>query len=282
LVAALAVMNRRSPLLLLADSRSPEELVTVRLLLKSALPAIRKKTASLSAELRQSESLRRAQLEVKRAASEAREGVAERAAVLDALERRATQLAEARGTRALGAADIALSREEETAETVRAARSGSSAIAMASELAREGPAREGPLPDAPRTPVAGLTYRLPVRAPLVEGFGEIDENGIRSRAIRLQTARGEAVFAPSDGIVLFAGPFRSFDGVVIIDHGHGWKSVLINVASNLQRGSRVGAGRAIGTATGPIEVQLLDNGTPVSPALIAGSSAMLSNHPKGG
>jgi len=167
-------------------------------------------------------------------------------------------------------------------EAERAAQSGRSAIAMAADLARKGPALAVPRLSQVPGNQSGLSYRLPARAPLVEGFGEIDENGIRSRAVRLQTARGARVFAPSDGIILFAGPFRSFDGVVIIDHGHGWRSVLINVASNLSRGSHVDGGAPIGTATDPIEVQLLDHGRPVSPALIAGSSAMLSNPQKGG
>jgi septal ring factor EnvC (AmiA/AmiB activator) len=282
LVGALALMSRRSPLLLVADSRSPEELVKVQLLLDSALPAIRARTTALSAAVRRGEELRQSQLRAKGAAAQARQVLAQRAADLDALEKRADRLAQMRGGEALGAADIALSRQEQTSEAERVARSGRSAIAVAAELAREGPALTVPSLSRATGSDFDLRYRLPARAPLVEGFGEIDENGIRSRAVTLQTVRGAAVFAPSDGVVLFAGPFRSFDGVVIIDHGHGWRSVLINVASNLARGIHVRGGAPIGTATGAIEVQLLDHGTPVSPALIAGSSAMLSNPQKGG
>jgi len=114
-------------------------------------------------------------------------------------------------------------------------------------------------------------------ASLTGGLGEVSESGIRSRGITLATSRGSAVSAPANGTVLFSGPFRDFDGVVIIDHGGGWKSVLINVASSLPKGSQIGLGQRLGTALGPIEVQLLHNGSPVSAALIAGSSAMLSN-----
>jgi len=42
----------------------------------------------------------------------------------------------------------------------------------------------------------------------------------------------------------------------------------------------VGLGQRLGTALGPVEIQLLHNGSPVSAALIAGSSAVLSNRQK--
>ena len=30
----------------------------------------------------------------------------------------------------------------------------------------------------------------------------------------------------------FSGPFRDYDGVLIIDHGGGWMSLIVNVASS--------------------------------------------------
>jgi septal ring factor EnvC (AmiA/AmiB activator) len=83
--------------------------------------------------------------------------------------------------------------------------------------------------------------------------------------------------APASGTILFAGPFQDYDGVVIIDHGRGWKSVLVNAGTALTKGARVRIGDRLGTALGPLEVQLHHRGEAVSPALIAGSSQMLSN-----
>jgi septal ring factor EnvC (AmiA/AmiB activator) len=88
--------------------------------------------------------------------------------------------------------------------------------------------------------------------------------------------------APASGTILFAGPFRDYDGILIIDHGGGWKSVLVNAGSKLPRGSKVTAGEPIGIALGAVEIELQHDGEAVSPALIAGSSAVLSNRPKGG
>ena len=55
LLAGLAVMGRRPPLLAIADQGSADELVKVRILLDSTLPVIRARTAKLStpAERRQ-------------------------------------------------------------------------------------------------------------------------------------------------------------------------------------------------------------------------------------
>ena len=68
----------------------------------------------------------------------------------------------------------------------------------------------------------------------------------------------------------------------IIDHGNGWKSVLVNAGTKLRRGVTVAIGEQLGIALGPVEIQLQHRGLAVSPALIAGSSAVLSNGSKGG
>jgi septal ring factor EnvC (AmiA/AmiB activator) len=131
-------------------------------------------------------------------------------------------------------------------------------------------------------PPAPLRYVLPADAPVLEGLGSVSANGVRSRGVVLATRRGSPLAVPASGTILFSGPFRDYDGVIIIDHGQGWKSVLVNAGSPLPRGSTVRVGEKLGTALGPVEVQLQHEGRAVSPALIAGSSALLSNAPKGG
>jgi septal ring factor EnvC (AmiA/AmiB activator) len=94
--------------------------------------------------------------------------------------------------------------------------------------------------------------------------------------------RGAQVTAPGNGIIKFSGPFRDYDGVLIIDHGGGWISLIVNVGSQLRQGDRVRLGDSIGRALGPLQVELSQNGRRISPALIAGSSQNLSKGPKGG
>lgn len=283
LLGGLALMGRRPPLLLLADSKSPEQLVELRLLIDAVLPAIKAKTAALSTQLRSAERLRQQGIAARAEAQRTREDLKDRASELARLEAQTSRVAQATGSEALTAGDVAMAR----AETVRGLQSDAASIraarAMAEELTAGGPAPERPVaPEGGASAKPPFRYSLPATGRVVEGFGAVSDSGIRSRGITLDTGRGAAVSAPAAGVVLFSGPFRTYDGVVILDHGHGWKSVLINVATTFPKGTKIAAGQRLGTALGPVEVELLQGGNPASPALIAGSSAMLSNKAKGG
>lgn len=274
LLAGLALMARRPPVLMLADSGSAEELVKLRLLVAATAPAIEARTAGLARELERGSRLERQAIAARSEMMRSRDDLARRRDAFASLEARAAELAQRQGSEALGAGDVAIAREEQLLELQLEARAGRSAAQLATELAELGPARlrtsSGPLP----TP---LRYRLPADAPVTDGLGEVSDNGIRSRGVTLATRRGSDLTVPADGTILFAGPFRDYDGVIIIDHGGGWKSVLVNAGTAFARGAQVRIGGPLGTALGPVEVQLQHNGEPVSPALIAGSSAILSN-----
>ena len=163
-----------------------------------------------------------------------------------------------------------------SAETGRRA-----ARAIASELASSDPAPFRPAPAEGAGTPPPLRYVLPATAAVTDGLGSVDANGVRSRGLTLATGRGAPLLVPASGIVRFSGPFRNHDGVVIIDHGHGWMSLIVNVGSPLKEGDRVAIGEPLGRALGPIQVELSQNGRRVSPALIAGSSPALSNRTKG-
>ena len=115
----------------------------------------------------------------------------------------------------------------------------------------------------------------------MEGLAAVNDSGVRSRGLTLSTSRGSPVSAPADGAVRFSGPFRDYDGVLIIDHGGGWMSLIVNVSSPLHPGDEVRMGDQIGRALGPLQVELSHNGRRISPALIAGSSQSLSKRMKG-
>jgi murein hydrolase activator len=281
LLAGIALMAQRPPLLAIADQHSTDEMVRVRVLLDATLPVIRRRAAAISAQLGES-----ARLEQQ--ASAARDNLGRSQALLTtrreqfaALEQKALRLASSAERRSLGAGDAALASGEEVESLQRTASSSRGAWALASQVSAVDAAPPRPAPGG-RAAAATLAYQLPAAAPVLDGLGAVNDAGVRSRGLTLQTGRGSPVIAPAAGIVRFSGPFRSHDGVVIIDHGGGWASLLVGVTSSLQPGARVAAGQALGRALGPIEVELSRNGTRVSPALIAGSSAALSNGAKGG
>jgi septal ring factor EnvC (AmiA/AmiB activator) len=282
LLAGLATMARRPPLLVLADRGGTDELVEVRLLLDATLPVIRSRTLRLSAQLEHGQQLRKAALDARTELARSRDNLAERRQRFAALEQKAMQRALASGGQALGVSDVAIAAGENV-ERLRGEQSaGQSIRVVAGQLASEDPAPPSPFApegNAPRPPFA---YQLPAAAPVTEGLAAVNSSGVRSRGVTLATSRGSAVIAPADGTIRFAGPFRDYDGVLIIDHGGGWLTLIVNLGSPLHVGDRVRLGQEIGRALGPLQVELSQNGRRISPALIAGSSQNLSKGPKGG
>jgi len=69
-------------------------------------------------------------------------------------------------------------------------------------------------------------YRLPAPGKIMVGMGEKSGETVRARGITLATAPGAAVAAPAMARIAYAGPFRGYGDIVILDHGHGWTTVL--------------------------------------------------------
>ncbi|MEO7364929.1 MAG: hypothetical protein ABIW03_01260, partial [Sphingomicrobium sp.] len=142
LLAGLAMMARRPPLLALTSDSSMEEFVRVRLLLDASLPVIRKRTAALSAELAEGRKLERAALATRQASTRSRDELAARRRDFAQLESRALQSAALSGSAAVGAGDVALARGEDIEKLSGEAQRSRTAAQIASEIARLGPAPE--------------------------------------------------------------------------------------------------------------------------------------------
>ena len=282
LLGGLAVMAERPPLLAIADRRGSDEFVQVRLLLDSTLPVIRKRTAALSSQIGEGTRLQQVAQVARGETVRSRQELAVRRDRFAALEREATQAAQRATGEALSTGDTALAAGEELDRIARTASSSRTSAMLAAALADD-----SPMPPRPGSPegnevLPALPYILPANAPVTTGLGSVSESGVSSRGLTLATSRGFPVVAPAAGIVRFSGPFRNFDGIVLIGHGNGWMSVLINLASTLKVGSRVQLGDPIGRSLGPLGVELSQNGRRVSPAIIAGSSQTLSKGSKRG
>jgi murein hydrolase activator len=173
-------------------------------------------------------------------------------------------------------ADLEIARE--AAEKARLA----AAEAAAAEAARP-PAEIAPLPGGvPFTAMAGQ-LSLPVSGRLSARFGQDDGAGGARMGDMVATHSGAIVTAPTDGAVLYAGPFRSYGQLLILDAGDGYHVVLagmgrISVApgQTLLAGepvgvmgeSRVASVAAIGGGSaGPeLYVEFRKEGKPVDPA----------------
>ena len=283
LLAGLATMAERPPLLALADRGGTDELVKVRILLDATLPVIRRKTARLASELAAGQQLEQRALSAKTELVQGRKDLAARRQQFAALESRAISRSLASGGRALGAGDVAMTAGEDV-ERLRASQASSrDALRLAGQLAALEPAPPRPAgPEGGAVRLVPFAYVLPANARVIDGLGSVNDSGVQSRGLTLATPRGAPLAASAAGTVRFSGPYGDYDGILIIDHGGGWMSLIVNVASTLRPGSRVQLGDPVGRALGPIGVELSQNGRRISPALIAGSSATLSKAPKGG
>jgi septal ring factor EnvC (AmiA/AmiB activator) len=282
LLAGLATMAQRPPLLALADRGGTDELVEIRLLLDSTMPVIRSRTSRLSAQLAEGQRLQQSAVAARSELGRSRDVLLQRRQRYAALEQKAVERSLVSGGQALAAGDTSMA-VGESVEKLRGEEAGSQSIrAVASQQAAEDAAPPSPFPPDSPTPNPPFAYQLPAPAPVTAGVNSVSDSGVQSRGLALATYRGAPVSAPANGTVKYSGPFRGYDGVLIIDHGRGWLSLIVNVASALHPGDKVRLGDPVGRALGPLEVELSQNGRRISPALIAGSSASLSKAPKGG
>lgn len=70
----------------------------------------------------------------------------------------------------------------------------------------------------------------PARGPVVTKFHAEMSKGVISNGIDIKTVSKAQVIAPYDGTVIFAGPFKNFANLLIIDHGEGYTSLLSGLA----------------------------------------------------
>ncbi len=66
----------------------------------------------------------------------------------------------------------------------------------------------------------------PVAGQKILGFGDPDGLGGESQGVTMAARPGAAVLAPADGWVVYAGPFRSYGQVLILNAGDGYHIVL--------------------------------------------------------
>jgi murein hydrolase activator len=89
---------------------------------------------------------------------------------------------------------------------------------------------------------------FPVAGDVLRQFGEADGTGHDSQGVTLATNPGALVTAPSDGWIVFAGTFRSYGRMVILNAGEGYHLVLSGMDRvNVREGQFVVAGEPLAT-----------------------------------
>ncbi|HVJ02538.1 MAG TPA: peptidoglycan DD-metalloendopeptidase family protein, partial [Sphingomonas sp.] len=274
LIAALQSMARRPAVLGLVQPGSTEDMVHVRAVLATTMPLVEARTAGIRAELGRTRRLRASAESAVATLREGRARLEQERTTLVRLEAEHRARSQALGRSALAESDRALA----LGEQARAIVDQMETLGVAADTEADLAALPGPLP---RPPAAGEAarhlprrtppYRLPVSGRVVTGLGEISSTGVRARGLTLECAPSAPAVAPAAGRVLYAGPFRAYGGVVILDHGHGWTTLVaglggisVRVGDMLAQGSPIGRARS-GDAP-RVTVELRRRGVPMDAA----------------
>jgi septal ring factor EnvC (AmiA/AmiB activator) len=263
LTAALQTMARRPPALALVQPGSLDELVHVRALLASSLPAIRARTAGVRAEVARGNALRRDADSAVVRLEAGRADLQRRRLALARFEQSQRSRSENLRQSALNESDRALALGEQARELTALEGTRAFQNRLADSLAQlpTSPASPG---EAPPPAATASRYALPVAGRLITGTGEISDAGVHARGLTFATAEGTAVLAPRSGRIVYAAPFRGYGEVIVIDHGGGWTTTLTNLAAlSVARGDHVSGRQAVGRSSKSLSVELRRGGRPV-------------------
>ena len=110
----------------------------------------------------------------------------------------------------------------------------------------------------------------PARGPVVTAYGEQMSKGVTSKGIIIKTRSQAQVISPYDGTVIFAGPFRGYGNLIIIEHGQGYLSLLAGLEEvDCELGQMLLAGEPVGqmpeSGDARLYVELRKDNHPVNP-----------------
>ncbi|WP_439372448.1 murein hydrolase activator EnvC family protein [Bradyrhizobium sp. DASA03120] len=305
-LAALQRAGRRTPPALLVRPEDALQSLRTAMLLGAVVPELRGRAEKIAGELGELIALR------KNIASERDQLAADRDRVrsdqtrLIALveERQRQQAAREKDLDAENSRAIALSRQvgdlqglitkmeqdlqsaakaaEKAAEAARQAEAKAAANAAAS--AKSGPAafkdRSRTTPAIAFASAKGL-LPLPVNGNKIRDFGGSDGVGGVQKGISLATKPGSQVTTPCDGWVVYAGPFRSYGQLLILNAGGGYhvliagmERISVNIGqfvltgepvANMGSTSQVASILATNASQPVLYVEFRKDGTPIDP-----------------
>jgi len=110
----------------------------------------------------------------------------------------------------------------------------------------------------------------PARGPVITKFHQEMSKGVVSNGIDIKTASNAQVIAPYEGTVIFAGPFKNFANLLIIDHGDGYTSLLSGLAeTDAKVGQTLLTGEPVGNMpsgnNAKLHMEIRQNNHPLNP-----------------
>lgn len=242
-LAALQRAGRRTPPALLVRPEDALESLRTAMLLGSVVPELRGRAEKLATDLGELVSLRQRIATKRDALARDRDRLKDDSVRLAALveERQRKQSAIEKDMEAEGARAINLSRQVDGLQGLitkmeqdlkSAAKAAATANLQGAPAAPGGKPNLGALKDPARLSPAiafasakGL-FGLPVNGRKIRNFGGSDGAGGVEKGISLASRAGAQVTTPCDGWVVYAGPFRSYGQLLILNAGGGYHVLI--------------------------------------------------------
>ena len=242
-LAALQRAGRRTPPALLVRPEDALQSLRTAMLLGSVVPELRGRAEKLAADLGELVSVRKAIATQRDAQARDRDRLKDDQVRLAALvdERQRQQSAIEKDMEAEGARAINLSRQVDGLQGLiakmeqdlkSAAKAAATASLQGAPVAPNGKPNLGALKDPARlTPAIAFAsakglFALPVNGRKICDFGGSDGVGGAEKGISLTTRAGAQVTTPCDGWVVYAGPFRSYGQLLILNAGGGYHVLI--------------------------------------------------------
>ena len=297
-LAALQRAGRRTPPALLVRPEDALQSLRTAMLLGSVVPELRGRAEKLAADLGELVNLRKAIATERDLLARDRDGLKNDQIRLAALveERQRKQSAIEKDMEAEGARAINLSRQVDGLQGLiakmeqdlkSAAKAAATASLQGAPAAPNGKPNLGALKDPARlTPAIAFAsakglFALPVNGRKIRDFGGSDGAGGVEKGISLATRAGAQVTTPCDGWVVYAGPFRSYGQLLILNAGGGYhvliagmERISVNIGQFVLTGEPVAtmgstsqvASILATTASQPVlYVEFRKDGTPIDP-----------------
>ena len=273
-LAALQRIGRRPPPALIASPEDALQTVRTAMLLGAVLPEMRQQVAALANDLNELIGVRKritderdrlkkesASLDEQRArmtalVAERQRQQAEREKTLEAERGHAVDLAK----QVDNLKDLIAKLEQNLDPAIRAAREAARSDSRPALSAFRDPGRL-----APAIAFASLRGHIPipVNGVKIKDYGAPDGLGGSEKGLSIATRAGAQVTAPSDGWVVYAGPFRSYGQLLILNAGGGYHVLLAGMERiSVDLGQFVLAGEPVAVmGSGPHIASILATGS---------------------
>lgn len=252
LVGALQRLARHPPEALAFLPIPAVDSVRTARLLGAVVPPIEAEAASVARELAQLTELRASVVAERAALADANQRLAaERETMRRLLDRRAQFYRQTESARAESNERIAaLARQAEDLRDLlrRLAERRAAEAQAAKQRTLEARVTEGLAGKLRRLGEAKGQMIYPARGRVVRGFGHSEEGQQPHRGMSIETRAEAQVVAPFDGQIVFAGPFRGYGLILIIEHGEGYHTLLAGLGRiDVTPGQIVATGEPIAT-----------------------------------